>query len=725
MKRRLITAALPYANGYIHLGHCAGAYIPADMYARFLRLNGEQTLFVCGSDEYGVAITISAEAEGVTTREIIDKYHFANSEAFARLGISFDIYSRTSEPEHTKVAQEFFLDWMRKGLLVEREEGQFYDETAKMFLPDRYVEGLCPNCGSDKARGDQCENCGAYYNQIELKNPRSKVSGQTPVIRKTKHWYFKLNEFQEAIEVYAESRAAYWKDNVMQQTRSWLKQGLAERAASRDLSWGVPVPLPDADGKVIYVWFEAVLGYISATKIWAQNQGTPEAWRDWWKKSDDNIYTAFLGKDNIVFHTIIFPIILMAADDYVLPAYVPANEFLNFEGQKFSKSRNWGVYLRDFLQDFPEPAQIDALRYTIAANLPETRDSDFAWKDFQVKNNNELAAVFGNFVNRTAQFLHKYFGGAVPVLPERFAKLPEAWELLIDDLRREPLDRDEARAKYESKHLRYFNPDEFAVLSALEFGTRRIAECYHSFRLREALLETMNVARAANKFFNDAAPWKTVKTDTDQCAKTLYVCAQLVRSLAVMFAPVTPNSSAEVLRMLNTDSYTGEPDAKAAGVNRWNDILHPLLAQGAMTAPPKILFGKIEDAIVERQLSKMGTSTAAEIVTEEELLGIDDFRKIQLRTAKVIAAERVPKSDKLLKLRVEIAGKERQILAGIAKFYTPEEMTGKTVVVAANLKPAKLMGLESQGMLLAANDDEGNLALVTLEREMPSGSEVR
>lgn len=725
MKRHLVTAALPYANGYLHLGHCAGAYIPADMYVRFLRLTGEQTLFVCGSDEHGVAITISAEEKGVSPQEVIDKYHNANKDAFAQLGMSFDIYSRTSEPEHKEIAQKFFLDWYNKGLLVERETGQFYDDTAKMFLPDRYVKGTCPNCGSDKARGDQCENCGAYYNQTDLKNPRSLVSDEVPVIRTTKHWYFKLNEFQKDIEQYVESHSGDWKENVLQQTRSWLKQGLAERAASRDLSWGVPVPLAGADGKVIYVWFEAVLGYISATKVWAKEHGKPDEWREWWKKSDDNTYIAFLGKDNIVFHTIIFPILLMAAENYVLPDNVPANEFLNFEGQKFSKSRNWGVYLRDFLHDFPEPERIDALRYAIAANSPETRDSDFTWKDFQAKNNNELAAIFGNFVNRTVQFLHKYYGGAIPVLPERFGKLPEAWALLMEDLQRETTGREETRGKYESGHLRYFNSDEFAVLSALEYGVRRTAECYRSFRLREALLETMNVARAANKYFNDAAPWKTVKSDPEQCAKSLFICAQLVRSLGTLFAPIVPNAACEALRIIGaTDVYSGTPDAAAVGNNRWIGALHPTLGQGAAVGQPKILFGKIEDDVVEQQVSKMG-ATEQPAAPPDDTITIDDFRKVQLRAARVIAAERVPKSEKLLKLRVEVGGVERQILAGIAKFYTPEEMIGKTVVVVANLKPAKLMGLESQGMLLAANDAEGNLALVTPERPAPSGAEVR
>ncbi len=724
MKRNLITAALPYANGFIHLGHCAGAYIPADTYARFLRLCGEQTLFVCGSDEHGVAITISAETEGVAPRQVIDKYHASNSEAFSRLGMSFDIYSRTSEPEHTLTAQEFFLDWRNKGLLVEHEEGQFYDETAKMFLPDRYVEGVCPNCGSDKARGDQCENCGAYYNQTDLLSPKSKVTGQTPVIRQTKHWYFKLNQFQKAIEDYVELHAARWKDNVLQQTRSWLKQGLAERAATRDLDWGVPAPLKDADGKVIYVWFEAVLGYISATKIWAKQQGAPDSWRDWWKKSEDNSYTAFLGKDNIVFHTIIFPIILMAGDDYVLPENVPANEFLNFEGQKFSKSRNWGVYLRDFQRDFTNPAQIDALRYTIAANLPETRDSDFSWKDFQAKNNNELAAVFGNFVNRTLQFLHKYFGGRVPSLSERFAKLPDAWSMLIEDLQREHLGREAARLKYESQHLRYFNSQEFAMISSLEFGVRRIAECYRTFHFREALLETMNTARAANKFFNDAEPWKTLKTDPEQCAKTLYICSQIVRSLAILFAPIIPFSAAETLKILDTDNYTGAPDPNAITNNRWLKALYPTIESGACLAQPKILFEKIEDATIEQQLGKMGSAASNRALTDN-LIEIDDFRKIQLRVGRVVAAERIQKSEKLLKVRVDIGGSERQILAGIAKFYSPDDLIGKSVVVVVNLKPAKLMGLESQGMLLAANDAEGNLSLIAPESVMQSGAEVR
>lgn len=725
MKRTLITAALPYANGFLHLGHCAGAYIPADMYVRFLRLCGEDVLFVCGSDEHGVAITISAEKEKVTPRDIIDKYHTANKAAFEKLGMSFNIYSRTSEPIHRETAQEFFSEWLEKGLLVEREEGQFYDTDAKMFLPDRYVEGICPNCGSDKARGDQCDNCGAYYNQTQLKNPVSLVSGKTPEIRSTKHWYFKLGDFQQQMEDYLASHEAEWKDNVVQQTRSWLKQGLADRAATRDMAWGIPVPAPDADGKVIYVWFEAVLGYISATKQWAAEQGNPADWQRWWRDKETR-YIAFLGKDNIVFHTIIFPILLSAKDGYILPDNVPANEFLNLEGQKFSKSRQWGIDLQDFQRDFPLPSHTDVLRYTLAVNAPETRDSDFTWRDFQAKNNNELAAVLGNYCNRVLQFIHKNFEGKTPALPERYAKLPESWKMLIEDFRRNPLmTREQAIEELAPAYLRYFSEHDFALIAAMYFGAVDAAANFHRFRLRDAVLDCMNIARAANKYFNDTEPWKTVKNDKDTCAKTLFICVQVIRSLSIYFAPIIPHVAATMQTMIGEKNLVGAPDNVLSN-SVWHDAVLPHIAPLSAIEQPVILFEKIEDAVMEEQRQKLGgQKTVAAPQEQPELITIDDFKKIQLRTATVLAAERVPKSDKLLKLQVDTGADTRQILAGIGKFYTPEEMVGKTVVVVVNLQPAKLMGQISQGMLLAANTADGGLSLVTPEIAVAAGAEVR
>ncbi len=723
MTQTLITAALPYVNSFLHLGHLAGAYLPADMYARFLRLSGRKVLFVCGSDEHGVAITISADKENTTPDKIIDKYHFANKQAFEQFGMSFDIFSRTSLPEHAETAQEFFLDWMKKGLLVEKEEKQFFDEEANMFLPDRYVEGICPNCGNERARGDQCDNCSANYNQTDLINPKSVVSGKTPVVRSTKHWYFKMGDFQERLENYIESNASKWKDNVLQQSRSWLKQGLADRAATRDMTWGIPVPVEGAKGKVIYVWFEAVLGYISATKEWAKLHNNPEEWKQWWQNQNTE-YVAFLGKDNIVFHTLIFPMLLMARENYILPANVPANEFMNFEGKKFSKSMNWGIFLHDYQRDFPSPSQTDSLRYTIAMNLPETKDSDFTWQDLQARNNNELAAIFGNFVNRVVQFLHKNFDGKVPALPERFAKLPDAWKLLLEDFSREE-SKEEAVEKYESKHLRYFSPNDVALIAALHFGAKKTADHYSRFRFRDAVSETMNIARAANKYFNDAAPWKTVKSDNDDCAKTLYICSQTIGALSVLFAPILPNTCTTLSQMIGIESHTGEPDSEI--LDRWSIAALPAIAELTPMASPEVLFAKIEDSTITEQVERMNPTTQATVpeTEQKDTITIDDFKKIHLRTAIVEKAERVPKSEKLLKLQVNLGNETRQILAGIAKFYTPEEMIGKTVVVVANLQPAKLMGMESQGMLLAANTPEGTLALVTPESVVGAGAEVR
>jgi methionyl-tRNA synthetase len=750
MPQTLITSALPYSNGYAHLGHAAGSFLPADLYARFMRLVGEKTLYICGSDEYGVAISIAAEKEGVTPRELSEKYHTANADALRKLGMSFDLYYRTASPTHDATTQEFFLDLLEKGYLAEKEEAQFYDEEAQMFLPDRYVEGTCPNCGYDRARGDQCDNCGAYYNQLDLKNPRSLVSGKTPIVKNTTHWYFKLGDFQQWLESYIGSNAAKWKDNVVQQSQSWLKQGLGDRAITRDLTWGVPVPLDRAKGKVIYVWFDAVLGYISITKEWARQRGTPDAWREWWLADEgdkDKQYIAFLGKDNIVFHAIMFPAMLHGRSNYVLPTNVAANEFLNLEGQKFSKSRGWAIDLRDYLHDFPEPQHVDALRYTLAMNMPETKDADFTWKDFQARVNNELAAILGNFVNRTAQFIHKNYAGNVPTLSAKHKKVPEAWKLLVDDVTMQNFASADAviEALY-PKYLHYFTQDDVRLIAALVLHLKKIEANYRAFRFRDAVTETMNIARAANKYFNDAAPWKSVKDAPDECAKTLYACTQLIRSLAYSFAPVIPNTAVSILKMLGVEAASDAPHV-AYYPQQWKTLALPNIPEGASLLEPQILFTKVEDATIAAQVAKLGHPAVEQAPTKQSstqapsnqasthqeakqpsaaLISIDEFKNVQLRTGKVIEAERVPKSDKLLKLKVDIGTEQRQILAGLGKHYTPDEMVGKMVTVVVNLKPAKLMGLESQGMLLAANAPDGSLALVTPEKpSIEAGAEVR
>jgi len=728
MSRILVTSALPYANGYLHLGHCAGAYLPADIYSRHKRLLGKELLYVCGSDEHGVAITIAAEQEGVKPKQIIDKYHEANKSAFEKFGMSFDIYSRTSKLIHHETAKAFFVDFLKKGLLIEKKEEQFFDPKKNIFLPDRYVEGVCPNCGADGARGDQCDSCGAYYNQLELKNPKSRVSGETPIVKKTTHWYMQFDKFQSFLEEYIESHAGDWKDNVLQQTRSWLKQGLAERAITRDLSWGISIgdvediPKASSNGKVLYVWFEAVLGYISATKelmnkLDLENKAKASDWKKWWQSKDTN-YIAFIGKDNIVFHTLIFPALLNArGENYILPKNVPANEFLNLEGQKFSKSRNWTIDLQDFIHDFPEPHFIDALRYALAMNFPETRDSDFTWKDFQQRNNNELSAIYGNFVNRTMTFLHKNFDGKVPELSEKYNSLPQDWKNLVDSYK-----SNDNIEELEKSFADKYSENDLVLIRSLYNGIDKISDLYGRYRFRDGITQTMNIARAANKYFNDEEPWKSLKSDNDTTAKTLYVCMQLVRSLAVVFAPILPFTSERIFNLLNEKAELGTKNHGNKSINYWQDAALPLLEQAKQVNTPELLFTRIEDKTVEDQHSKLGSSEEP----EEELITIDDFMNIKLRTAIIVEAEKVKKSKKLLRLQVDLGKEKRQILAGISQQYQPEDLIGKTVVVVANLKPAKLMGLESQGMLLAANTEDGKLSIATFESEdIGPGAEVR
>jgi methionyl-tRNA synthetase len=685
-KRILVTAALPYANGLIHLGHLAGAYLPADIFVRYQRLRGADVLFVCGSDEHGVAITIEAEKEKVTPQTLVNRYHKLNKTAFERFGISLDIYSRTTLPLHYETAQEFFLHLYRNGILKEKKDKQLYCEVDKRFLADRYVEGKCPNCGHESARGDQCENCGTWLNQVDLISPRCKICGTTPVIRDTTHFYFPLGQFQKRLEEYLDSRKG-WKDSVLSYCRSWFKEGLEDRAVTRDLDWGVPLPkeVVGGEGKVIYVWFEALLGYISASKEWSKKVGRPEAWEKYWLNKDTR-YVPFLGKDNIVFHCIVFPAMLMAWNDhderkYVLPDNVPANEFLNYEGQKFSKSRGWGVDALEFLQEFPP----DPLRYTLAMNLPELRDTDFYWKDFQARNNNELADILGNFVNRTLTFVQRYFDN----------KVPPRYTLTSTDK---------------------------SFLKEIQSAPKRVGEeCFERFRFREGTQELLALARSGNVYFDKSQPWRSIKENPDQCATTLNLCLQAIHALSILGEPVLPSTTHRIRNMLNV--------ALTQKGNVWDGAGEMTLEVGHQLGRSEILFTKIEDRVIERKLPSATPastdSTGTQAAAIKPLVKIDDFRKLDLRIAKVLRSERVPKSEKLLKLEIDLGSERRQIIAGIAQHYQPENLVGKSIVVVANLEPVKVMGHESQGMLLAAQNDDGKLSILTIEQELGSGSVVK
>jgi methionyl-tRNA synthetase len=683
-ERILVTAALPYANGKIHLGHLSGAYLPADIYVRYQRSRKRDVVFICGSDEHGVPITITADQEKTTPQAIVDRYHFMNREAFEKFGMSFDNYSRTSLPIHHEIATEFFLKLYNAGILKEKKEKQLYDETANMFLPDRYVEGTCPVCRNIEARGDQCEKCGTFLNPLELINPRSKISGSTPAVRETVHLYFPLGDYQDKLEQFidgADHRDG-WKENVLQYCRGWFKDGLQDRAVTRDLSWGVKVPLAGFDHKVLYVWFDAVLGYISSTKEWAIQKNQPDKWKEYWLDQSTK-YVAFIGKDNVVFHCIVFPAMLMAWNEnsdhkYVLPENVPANEFLNFEGQKFSKSRGWGIDVDEFLAEFPP----DTLRYTLTMNLPEARDADFYWKDYQARTNNELADIFGNFVNRTLTFVHRNYGGIVPPL----GNLEQIDEQIISQLRATDSD---AGALFEK------------------------------YKFRDGTLEVMNLTRAANKYFNDTEPWKSFKENRERCSTTINLCLQLVRSLAILFEPVLPFTSDKIWKILNLN---GSPSGTG-----WDNASELALTSGHQLGQPEILFVKIEDDVIQKHVALLPKQTAVAPEAQEikPILSFDDFKKLDLRIAKILTAVKVPKSEKLIKLEVSLGTETRQIVAGIAQHYLPEDLVGKKIVVLANLAPAKLMGQQSQGMLLAASDGEGHLFIVSPERDIREGSIVK
>ena len=677
----LVTAALPYANGPIHLGHLAGAYLPADIYVRYQRLKGRDVIYICGSDEHGVPITITAEKEGITPQQVVDKYHYMNKESFEKFGMSFDNYSRTSLPLHHQTAQEFFLELYKKGILKEKTTKQLYCENDKMFLADRYVEGICPVCGSPGARGDQCEKCGSWLEQTDLIEPKCKICGSTPIIKDTSHWYLPLGDFQKRLEEWISTKT-HWKENVKQYVQSWFREGLQDRAVTRDLHWGVKVPIEGVQGKVIYVWFDALLGYISSTKEWAQKIGQPEKWREYWQNPETRLIH-FIGKDNIVFHCIVFPAMLMAWNDgrddkFILPDNVPANEFLNLEGKKLSTSRNYAVWLNEYLEKF-EP---DPLRYALASILPETKDTDFSWREFQARNNNELADILGNFVNRTLTFTKKYFEN----------KVPEIFEL-------ENIDNE--------------------MISKLKEYADKIAENYENFKIRDGVFETMNLARHANKYFNDTEPWRTIKENPKRASTTINICLQTVRALAILFEPVLPFSARKIWKMLNLND-----DIVKSG---WDSAYQLSLKPGHQLGEPEILFRKIEDSEIEEEIKKLKIASGE--ITEEKIefkpqITIEEFQKIDLRVADVVECERVKNSEKLLKLKVKIGNEERQIVAGIGKHYSPEELVGKKVIVVANLKPAKLMGIESQGMLLAAVKDE-KLTLITTLGEIESGSQVR
>lgn len=673
-QRTLVTTALPYANGPVHIGHLAGVYVPADIYVRYLRIKGEEVIHIGGSDEHGVPITIRAKKEGVSPQDVVDKYHYLIKKSFEEFGISFDIYSRTSSDIHKKTASDFFLELHNKGEFVEKTSEQYYDEEAQMFLADRYIMGECPHCGNQNAYGDQCESCGTSLSPTDLKNPRSTISGSKPVMRETKHWYLPLDKHEEWLRKWILEDHKEWKANVYGQCKSWLDMGLQPRAVSRDLDWGVPIPLPDAKGKVLYVWFDAPIGYISNTK-----ELLPDSWEKWWKQ-DDTRLIHFIGKDNIVFHCIVFPAMLKAEGSYILPENVPANEFLNLEGDKISTSRNWAVWLHEYLEDFP--GKQDVLRYVLTANAPETKDNDFTWKDFQARNNNELVAILGNFINRALVLTQKYFDGKVPPIHE-----------LTD---------------YDKQTLAEFADVKMAVESSLD-----------TFRFRDALKEAMNLARIGNKYLADTEPWKLAKTDMPRVETILNLSLQITANLAIAFEPFLPFSVAKMRNFINMPNL----DWKQLGSV-------DILPAGHQLGRAELLFDKIEDDAIEKQIQKLlDTKKANEIaehkvVPQKPTVTFDDFTKLDIRVGTVLECQKVPKTDKLLQFLLDDGMGKRTIISGIAAHYKPEDLIGKQVCFIANLAPRKMKGIESQGMILSVENAEGSLSLIQPSKEVCPGSPV-
>jgi methionyl-tRNA synthetase len=736
-KRTLVTCALPYANGPVHIGHLAGVYVPADIYVRYLRMKGEDVLFICGSDEHGVPITFTARKQGVSPQEIVDKYHCLIRDSFSRLGINFDIYSRTTSGVHHRNASEFFRKLYDEEKFITKETEQYFDPEAKVFLADRYISGTCPKCGNPGAYGDQCENCGSTLSPEELIDPKSALSGSIPRKVKTKHWYLPLDQYEPWLREWILERHKEWKVNVYGQCKSWLDGGLEPRAVSRDLDWGVPVPVEGAEGKVLYVWFDAPIGYISNTQ-----ELLPQSWKKWWMDPESRL-VHFIGKDNIVFHCIVFPSMLKAYGDYILPDNVPANEFLNLEGDKISTSRNWAVWLHEYVDEFP--GQEDVLRYVLCANAPETKDNDFTWKDFQQRNNSELVAIFGNFVNRAVVLTQKYFGGKVP-----------------RNLKPEAIDAE--------------------TLARIPECRRNLEGYLDTFHFREALKEAMNIARIGNKYISDTEPWKVAKTDMDRCASILYTSLQICANLAIAFEPFTPFSAAKLRDILKVGVSAGSDYRAGEGAPTENfytasegSAIHTLASDGReepvqsglrehFLAPVDglpgdivltwenlgerellpaghelgetvLLFAKIEDGVVEAQIAKLHATKAANessdareraytVEPQKEMCTYDDFQKLDIRTATVLEAERVPNTDKLLKLTIDTGIDRRTIVSGIAEYYSPEQMLGKQICILANLQPRVIRGIESKGMILMAEQPDGKMRFITPQEVLADGSQI-
>ena len=672
--RTTVTSALPYANGPVHIGHLAGVYVPADIYVRYLRLKGEDVLFIGGSDEHGVPITIKAKKEGVTPQDIVDRYHNIIKDSFKEFGISFDIYSRTSGPVHHEVASDFFKKLYEKGEFIEKESEQYYDEEAKQFLADRYITGECPHCHADGAYGDQCEKCGTSLSPLDLINPKSAISGSKPVLKSTKHWYLPLDKHEGWLREWILENHKAWRPNVYGQCKSWLDMGLQPRAVSRDLDWGIPVPVEGAEGKVLYVWFDAPIGYISNTK-----ELLPDTWEKWWKAEDTRL-VHFIGKDNIVFHCIVFPAMLKAEGSYILPDNVPSNEFLNLEGDKISTSRNWAVWLHEYLVDFK--GKQDVLRYVLTANAPETKDNDFTWKDFQARNNSELVAIYGNFVNRTLVLTHKYFEG----------KVPQRGEL----------------TDYDKETLKEFSDIKLEVEKLLD-----------NFKFRDAQKEAMNLARIGNKYLADTEPWKLAKTDMERVGTILNIALQITANLAIAFEPFLPFSSAKLRDMLKLSSWS------------WSNLGSiDLLETGAEISPAELLFEKIEDAAIDAQIQRLEDTKKQNEINSykpeevKENVSFDEFMKLDIRVGTVLECQKVPKADKLLQFKIDDGMGGRTIVSGIAQHYNPEDLVGKQVCFIANFPPRKLKGIESQGMILSAEDANGRLVVISPSDLVTNGVKV-
>ncbi len=714
-KRTLVTCALPYANGPVHIGHLAGVYVPADIYVRYLRMKGEDVLYVCGSDEHGVPITIKARQQGCSPQDIVDKYNKIIKDSFSGLGINFDIYGRTTSETHAKNASDFFKKLYNEGKFVTRESEQYYDPEAKTFLADRYIVGTCPKCGAEGAYGDQCEKCGSTLSPDELINPKSKLSGAEPIKKKTTHWYLPLQDYEQWLREWILEGHKEWRSNVYGQVKSWLDGGLQPRAVTRDLDWGVPVPVEGAEGKVLYVWFDAPIGYISNTI-----ELLPNDWETWWK-SEDTKLVHFIGKDNIVFHCIVFPSMLKAyGDGYILPENVPANEFLNLEGDKISTSRNWAVWAHEYLRDFP--GKEDVLRYVLTANAPETKDNDFSWKDFQQRNNSELVAIFGNFVNRAVVLTHKYFGGKVP-----------ACASLLD------VDKE--------------------VLAQIPQLRTSMENNLENYRFREALKDAMSIARLGNKYISDTEPWKVAKTDLERAGTILNLSIQICADLAIAFEPFTPFAAERLRRMLDVCIYTGmdhKKDREGAALHtvqfsdsaakcpekdkcvclNWEILGKPqIIPAGHSLGEAELLFSKVEDEQVDAQMARLSkikaereelekAENAKKVTAQKEECSFDDFGKMDIRTATVLEAERVPKTDKLLKLTIDTGMDKRVIVSGIAEYYSPEDMVGKQICILANLKPRVIKGIESKGMILMARQNDGKMRFITPEESLVNGAEI-